>query len=167
MTASELKPHRLTWTRWLLAVWEGVLMLWFLMMCFFIIGLPLKHPEIFGLDAVKTAAQLPLLVRVMKDALFESGMGVLVLMFGLSVAFGAVTLVSRESAASRFFRWVVISVVSAMGIALMPVYDQLTMIGGAENTGSTLWMAVLSSAGLVVAGLAIGWARSQVVSCGH
>ena len=167
MTARESVPHRLTWTRWLLAVWEGVLMLWFLMMCFFIIGLPLKHPEIFGLDADKTAAQLPLLVRVMKDALFESGMGVLVLMAGLSVAFGAVTLVSRESAASRFFRWVVIGVVSAMGIALMPVYDQLTMIGGAGNTVSTLWMAVLTSAGLVVAWLAIGWARSQVVSGAH
>lgn len=167
MTARESVPHRLTWTRWLLAVWEGVLMLWFLMMCFFIIGLPLKHPEIFGLDAVKTAAQLPLLVRVLKDAMFESGMGVLVLMAGLSVAFGAVTLVSRESAASRFFRWVVISVVSAMAIALMPVYDQLTMIGGAENAGSTLWLAVLSSAGLVVAGLGIGWTRSQVVSGDH
>lgn len=124
----------------------------------------LKHPKNFGLDAAKTAAQSPLLVRVVKDALFESGMGVLVLMVGLSVAFRAVTLVSRESAASRFFRWVVISVVSAIGIALMPICDQLTMIGGAGNTGSALWMAVLTSAGLVVAGVGIGWARSQVVS---
>jgi len=134
-------------------------MLWFLMMCLFIIALILKHPEIFGVDAEKTAAQLPPLVRLVKEALFESGFGLLVFLLGLSTCFGAVTLVSQEAPASRFYRWVVIGIATLLCIALMPVHGQLTMIGGGKHAGSTLWTVIWSAAGILLAWLGIRYAR--------
>lgn len=134
-------------------------MFWFLMMCLLVVTLILKHPEIFGVDAAKTAAQAPLLVQIMKEALWENGLGLL----GLSVGFGAVTLVSNEAPASRFFRCVVVGIATLICIALMPVQDQLTMIGGAsESAGSLLWTVVLTVAGLLAAWLGIRQARRRM-----
>jgi hypothetical protein len=162
MSSCAPHPHRLKRKSWLLAVWEGFLMLWFLMMCLFIITLILKHPEIFGVDAGKTAAQLPLLVRLVKEALSESGFGLLLFLLGLSTGFGVVTLVSHEAPASRFFRWVVIGIATLLCIALMPVHDQLTVIGGGENAGSTWWTVIWSAAGILPTWLGIRYARRHM-----
>jgi hypothetical protein len=148
--------------RWLLAAWEVFLMLWFQVMCLFVIRLMLKHPEMFGVDAAKALAQGPLLAQVVREVLFKNGAGVLVFMLGISLGFGAASVNSNEAITSQIFRWLVVGVATLVCVALMPVHDQLPMIGGGDAAAdSIVWTLILCASGL----LAAAWGIKQARRC--
>jgi len=135
-------------------------MLWFQVVCLFVIRLMLKHPEMFGVDAEKTLAQSPLLTQVVREVLFRNGVGMLVFTLGTSLGFGAASLNSSEAITSRLFRWMMVGVATLVCVALMPVHDQLPMIGGGDAAAdSIVWTAILCAAGLLTAVWGIKRAR--------
>jgi hypothetical protein len=148
------------WSRWLLAVWEGFLMLWFLIMCFFSVSLMLGHPEIFGVDAKKALAMPPEATALLKSIMDEPAL--LFLMLGISVGFGAVALVSEEAVTSRCFRWLVVVVATSFACALLPVYGLVTMLCGGTESGTLLGWVMLSALSLLVAWLGICYARRHM-----
>jgi hypothetical protein len=149
------------WSRWLLAVWEMFLMLWFQVVCVMVILFMLKHPEIFGVDGKKAIAQTPLLTQVVREVLFENEIGLMILVLGIGLGFGAASLNSTESITSRIFRWMMVGLVTLVWVALAPVHDQVTTIGGGDDTapGSIVWTAVLCAAGVLASVLGIRSAR--------
>lgn len=136
-------------------------MLWFQVVSLMVIQLMLEHPEMFGVDAKKTIAQGPLLAQVVREVLFKNAAGVMVFMLGISFGFGAASLTSSEAITSRIFRWIVIGVATLVCVALMPVWGQLTMIGGSGGyaADSIVWTLILCASGLLVAVWGIQRAR--------
>lgn len=136
-------------------------MLWFQVVSLVLILFLLKHPEIFGVDAEKALVQGPLVTQVVREVLLKNSIGLMILMLGIGLGFGAVALNSSEAITSRIFRWMMVGLVTLVWVALAPVHDQVTMIGGGDDTvaDSIVWTAVLCAAGLLAAVFGIQRAR--------
>ncbi|MBL9134056.1 MAG: hypothetical protein JNG86_22780 [Verrucomicrobiaceae bacterium] len=117
------------WTRWLLAMWEGFLMLWLLMVSWFILSVTLGHPEVFGGEKVSEDTK-PAMTKLAFQLLPQHAVGLFFGLPGLAIGFAAVTMVSGGTLSSRLFRWLIVLIATFAFATFLPLADRVLMLEG-------------------------------------
>ncbi|MBE7497924.1 MAG: hypothetical protein HS117_23525 [Verrucomicrobiaceae bacterium] len=137
---------------WLLAVWEAFLMLWLLMVCWFILSVILRHPEIF--DGVKVSEESkPAMTKLALQLMPQHVVGLFFGLPGLAVGFAAVTMVSGGSLSGRLFRWLIVLIATFAFAAFLPLADRVLLLCGGPEAPLD-WSEVL----VALVGISAAWA---------
>lgn len=125
--------------RWLLAVWEGALFGWFVL-----VALTATRNVIRVVDFLAHPMpddRLPRLTVWMQNVFPEESWSLLTGTVAFSVGFGLISLTSSESPVSRLFRWAVIAALTMLlGVAL-PVTERYTNLSGGPD--ERMWDEIL------------------------
>lgn len=127
------------WTRWLLAVWEGVLFGWFLFMIFIASQNMIQVAEFVWHP--RPDEKLPRLTIWMQNVFPEEAWSLLTGITAFSIGFGLISLGSKEASSSRLFRWAIVgSLTLIVGVSLPAMEAFKNLSGGPDGR---LWDEVL------------------------
>lgn len=148
--------------RWLSAVCEACLMLWFLMICWFVLGVSLRHPEVLAGVNISDGAK-PEITKLALALLPQHSISILLGLPGLAIGFAAMAMVTDEALSSRLFRWLVVLIATFVFAAFLPLADRVLTLGREIDTATFDWTeALVTLAGVSAAFSGVWHARRRM-----
>lgn len=136
LLTNEPRKH---WSRWPLAVWEGLLFGWFVLMA----HVAAQNLISIGEYAWRSNSEdrLPRLTVWMKSVFPEETWSLLTGVATFGIGFALISLTSNEAPSSRMFRWAAIAAVTMLVGVALPVKWRYSLLSGGFD--ETTWDEVL------------------------
>lgn len=119
------------WTRWPMAIWEGLLFGWFVFMTYIATQNVIQVAEFMWHP--RTDDRLPRLTVWMHTIFPEETWSLLTAIAAFSLGFGLISLTSKEAPSSRLFRWAVIAALTMLVGVALPVVERYTNLSGGPD----------------------------------
>lgn len=127
------------WTKWPLAVWEGLLFGWFLFVGYIAAMNVNQTAEFFWHP--RPEDKLPRLTIWIRDAMPDESWSLFTGWVTASIGFGLISLASKEPFSGRVFRWVIIGSMTTFVALAIPIMAQFQNLSGGPD--EIVWDEIL------------------------